>query len=107
MDESTHRNKPDPEPPTPEVDQLLKLLEVQAAARRGERPAPLSIPFQGVSFRYGSLVVIILFCLGSVAAMEWMVSQLPRPVHTLPPAVLAAKSGSGSPIMGGQAVSNH
>lgn len=106
MDESAHRNKPDPESPTPEAAQLLKLLEAQAAARR-ERPAPLPIPLQGISFRYGSLVVIVVFCLGAVWAMEWFLAQLPRPVHTIPPAAMAAKSGSESQILQEQAVSNH
>ena len=80
MDESTHHSKPNPELPAPDVAQLLKLLDLQAAAQRDRRHA-LSGAFQGVSFRYGSLILIVVFALGSVAFMEWFVSQFPKPVH--------------------------
>jgi hypothetical protein len=84
MDESAHPSKPDPETPTPEVAQLLKLLDLQSAARRGPRGlAPKGI--QGDCFRYGSLIAIVIFALASVWVMEWMVCQLPKPkaaVHT-------------------------
>ncbi|HEX4083951.1 MAG TPA: hypothetical protein VHY22_03490 [Chthoniobacteraceae bacterium] len=66
------------ESPTPEVAQLLRLLELQTSARRGKRTgAPRSL--QGGAFRYGSLVVIVVFAVGAIGMMEWMVSQLPKP----------------------------
>ena len=87
-DECAHPSKPDPETPTPEVAQLLKLLELQAAAMRqhGRQRTGKASAFQGASFRYGSLILIVVFALGSVAAMEWMLSQLPKPPAHAPPA---------------------
>ena len=94
MDESANPTSPDPEPPTPEVVQLLKLLEIQSATRRGqlaERPGLL----RGASFKYGSLIAIVVFALASVAIMEWMVSQLPRPERVAPTAGVQAGETPG------------
>jgi hypothetical protein len=78
MDESAQSN---PTPATPEAAQLLKMLDLQTAARRGQATPGLPKALQGASFRYGSLVLIVIFTLGSVGMMEWFVSQLPKPVH--------------------------
>jgi len=101
MDESAHPNKPDPEPPTPEVDQLLKMIELQTEAhrvRRGGAPAP----FQSVSFRWGSIVVVVIFALGSIGVMEWILSQLPKPAAPAANVVPAipVNSGTASSITG-------
>ena len=84
MDESAHPNKPPVEPPTPEVDQLLKMLEVQAALRRGgrERGAAAGSGFQTPTFRYGSLIAIAVFTFGSLGLLEWLLSQMPKPAHS-------------------------
>jgi hypothetical protein len=95
MDESAHANKPDPEPPTPEVAQLLKLIELQTAAQRSRHAGRPTI-FEGVSFRYGSLIVIVVFALGSVGIMEWVLSQLPRPVHSIPAGMALPGGKSGA-----------
>ena len=78
MDESAHPTKPTPATQTPEVEQLLRLIELQTAAQRERR---LGVPsaLQGASFRWGSLIGIIIFAIGSVVMMEWMVSQMPKP----------------------------
>ena len=84
----------------PEVAQLLKLLELQAAAARSDRRAAMPRVFQGVSFRYGSLIVIVLFAFGSVGLMEWMLSQLPRPAHstgTALPSISGSAARTGIP----------
>jgi hypothetical protein len=96
MDESAHSNKPPVEPPTTEVDQLLKLLDLQAAAWRGRR-APAHSPFQSPSFRYGSLIAITIFAFASLAVMEWLLSQMPKPMHAVstPPSAIAAP---GTPL---------
>ena len=96
MDDSAHRNKPDSETPTPEVAQLLKMLDLQTTGLRQSR-AKLHKTLQGDSFRYGSLVLIVVFALGSVAVMEWMLSQLPKPAHAsagASPGALSAPSGT-------------
>jgi hypothetical protein len=101
MDESADPTKPEPDPPTQEAAQLLRLLEIQSAARRQKHTVAAS-PFQGDSFRYGSLVVIVVLGLGSVGLMEWFLSQLPRPAQraaaapaaSATPAATFAKSGS-------------
>jgi hypothetical protein len=81
MDEENGQpTKPEADSPTPEVAQLLKLLEAQSAMLRTRAPG-MPTAFQGASFRYGSLVAIMVFALGSVGVMEWMVSSLPRPKH--------------------------
>ena len=74
-----------PTPPTPEVDaeRLLKALEIQMAAKRA-RPEAVSSDYNLVSFRYWSLIVIVVGTLVSVAIMEYFVSQLPRPRHAQP-----------------------
>jgi len=90
MDESAHRSKPDPEPPAPDLAQLLKLLELQTAARRDRRHA-LPRALQGDCFRYGSLILITIFAMGSVVFMEWFISQFPKPVHP------AAAAGTPAP----------
>jgi hypothetical protein len=116
MDENAHPTKQNPEPPTPEVDELVRLLEIQAAAQRNRRGAtPKGL--QGVSFRLGSLIVIVVFALGSIGVMEWMISQLPKPESRdavvapaapieaaqpaipAPSAIPAASARSGSPAM--------
>ena len=85
MDESDHPNNQSLEPPTPEVAQLLRMLEVQREALRGRHPerGPKGLQggsgLQGVSFRWGSIAVIVIFALGSIGVMEWIVSQLPKP----------------------------
>lgn len=89
MDESAHRTKPNAEEPTPEVAQLLKLLDLQAASRR--RGVAVPEAFHGNAFRYGSLIAIVLFAIGSVVVMEWFVSQIPRPAH---PAVASSTPGA-------------
>ena len=83
MDENTDPSKQPADTPTPEVEQLLRILEAQRMARR-ERGMPAPAGFQGVTFRWGSIAVIIVFALGSVGLMEWMVSQLPKPTPTAP-----------------------
>jgi len=102
MDESDHANKPPGEPPTPEVAELLRSLELQAAARRERRVAAPS-RFGTGSFRYGSLIIIVLFALGSLGLLEWLLSQIPRPAHpmgTAPAAALAAPGGTASAVSG-------
>jgi hypothetical protein len=82
MDENAHPNSPSPEPPTPEVAQILRMLELQTTALRNQRGTPLAAmpqAFRGISFRWASIIVILLFAFGSIAAMEWIVSQLPKP----------------------------
>jgi len=93
-DESAHPSKPDSETPTPEVAQLLKMVDLQAAALRQRHAGPPKA-LQGASFRYGSLVLIVVFALGSIAAMEWMLSQLPKPMHSSAPPANA--SGTAAP----------
>jgi len=79
MDEKADPTRPTLEQPTPEVAQLLRLLELQSAARRERQPlVPKS--FHGATFRWGSLIAIIIFAIGSIVVMEWMLAQLPRPV---------------------------
>jgi hypothetical protein len=80
MEENADPNKPPAEPPTPEVAQLLKMLEFQANARR-QRHAPAPSPFQTDSFRYGILIAIVVFALGSLGVLEWLLSQIPKPAH--------------------------
>ncbi len=106
MDESAHRNKPEPGTPTPEVAQLLKMLDIQTAALRKDRATrePKRLEglkaLQGDSFRYGSLILIVVFALGSVAAMEWMLSKLPKPVEgNAKPAASVQGAGNGKPAL--------
>jgi hypothetical protein len=114
MDERPDPSKPAPEEPTPEVAQLLRLIELQTAAQR-ERRSGAPKPLQGVSFRYGSLVVIIVFALGSVGLMEWVLSQLPKPPQpaaSVAPAFSVlrdptAVSGSAAGNAGGRAGSKY
>jgi hypothetical protein len=80
MEENADPNKPPLEPPTPEVAQLLKMLDLQASARR-QRRAPAPSAFQTDSFRYGILIAIVVFALGSLGALEWLLSQMPKPAH--------------------------
>jgi len=98
-DENGHPTKPGPDSPTPEVARLLKLLEIQSESRRSRLPV-IPSGLHGDSFRYGSLIVIVVFALGSVWFMEWMVSQLPRPRHpagAAPGLSGTAAHGSGTP----------
>lgn len=93
MDESAHPTQPELEPPTPEIAQLLKVLDLEAAAQR-ERRGALPPVLKGASFRYGSLIAIVVFTFGSIAMMEWMISQLPKPAHrAAAPAASATPSG--------------
>jgi len=78
MDESDHTTKPAEQPPTPEVAQLLKIIELQTQAQR-DRLAALPQVYRGASFRYGSLIGIVIFAIASVVAMEYVLSQLPKP----------------------------
>jgi len=102
MDESDHANKPPGEPPTPEVAELLRMLENQAAARR-ERRLPAPSRFGTGTFRYGSLIVIVLFAFGSLGLLEWVLSQIPKPARaagTAMPAALAVPGSKGSAVSG-------
>ncbi len=108
MDESADTTKPNPEPPTPDVAQLIKLIDLQTAAQR-ERRALMPRALQGTSFRYGSLIVIVVFTLGSVWLMEYIISQLPKPGQTFDtglkpaiPAALVGKNASPTPGVKGQ-----
>jgi len=78
MEENDKPIKPDGEEPTPDVARLMKILEMQSAAHRvrGERSA-----FQAPGFKYGVLLAIVIFALGSLGILEWFLSQLPRPAH--------------------------
>ena len=89
MDESDHTTKPAEQPPTPEVAQLLKIIELQTQAQR-DRLAAMPQAYRGSSFRYGSLIAIVIFAVGSIGAMEYVISQLPKPAQ---PATI-----SGPPI---------
>jgi hypothetical protein len=80
MDENDEPNKPTDGTPAPEVAQLLKILEIQSAAQH--RRAAAGNPLQTSSFRYGSLLVIVIFTFGSLGLMEWFLSSLPKPAHT-------------------------
>jgi hypothetical protein len=93
MDESAHPSKPSGESPTPETAALLKLLSVQAAARRQGRARGAN-PLQTNSFRYGSLVAIVIFAFGSLGLLEWFLSAMPKPVH-------ATVAAGASPMAGG------
>ena len=93
MDESADPSKAVAESPTPEVAQLLRLLEMQTAAQR-ERRTALPKSLQGSAFRYGSLVIIVVFAIGSIALMEWVISQLPKPSAPVAPASAPAAPGS-------------
>ena len=98
MDESPDPNKPQPGPPAPDVDQLLKMLSAQTAARRERRlPAPRAL--QTPSFRYGVLIAIVVFTFGSLGLLDWLLSEIPRPAHpagTAPASIAppAAKTGT-------------
>lgn len=80
MDENSEPTKPSAETPTTEVAQLMKILDAQRGIRL-EHSEGQGMP-RGDAFRYGSLVVIVVFAFGSVMVMDWMVTQLPRPAHT-------------------------
>ena len=75
----------------PEAAQLLKMLESQTAAQRGRRQMAAPAGLRSDAFRYGSLIAIVVFGLGSIGLMEWFLSQLPKPPH---PA--AAVPGAGT-----------
>jgi hypothetical protein len=95
MDESAEPNKPPGEPPAPEVAALLKMLEREAAARR-ERRMPGGAPLQGNAFRYGVLIAIVVFAFGSLGMLEWLLSEMPRPVQKAAPVPVAG----ATPIAG-------
>jgi hypothetical protein len=113
MDENDELNNPTGETPTPEVAQLLKILEIQSAARQ-RRAAPAN-PLQSSSFRYGSLVIITVLAFGSLGMLEWFLSALPKPATqidgpltlrgpltgppSLPPASIV-KTGTAAPAPG-------
>jgi hypothetical protein len=78
--EEKDANKPHAEEPTPEVARLLRILEMQSAARRDrgvQGPSGLQTP----AFRYGVLIAIAVFGFGSLGVLEWVLSQFPRPMH--------------------------
>jgi hypothetical protein len=81
MEEKTDPNKPPVEKPTPEVAQLLKILDIQAASRRTRRPPSA---FQAPAFRYGILIAIVVFTFASLGILEWFLSQLPKPARSVP-----------------------
>ena len=102
MEENDEGNNPTEERPTPEVAQLLKILELQSAGR--QRPHARANPLQASSFRYGSLVVIVVFAFGSLGLLEWFLSSLPKPHHPIaasptPAAGQVVKSGSAAAPM--------
>ncbi len=102
MDESDHANKPPGEPPTPEVAELLRMLELQTAARR-ERLLTTPSRFGTGTFRYGSLIIIVLFALGSLGLLEWVLSQIPKPARAAgaaTPAAMAVPGSKGSVVSG-------
>ena len=101
MDDDAHTSKPSGEPPTPEVAELLRMLEIQAAARR-VRHAPAASRFGTGSFRYGSLIIIVLFAFGSLGLLEWLLSQMPKPAHPqpIPAPSLATPEAKGSAVSG-------
>jgi hypothetical protein len=80
MDESAHLNKPQVEPTTPEMAQLLKLLEAQTEALRLRQGARRGVRDKS-SFRYGGLIAIAIFGFGSLGMLQWFLSQIPKPVH--------------------------
>jgi hypothetical protein len=100
MDENKEPTKPAAGQPTPEVDQLIKMLELQTALQRSKRAGMPAMP-QGMSFRWVSIVAVLIFALGSVAFMEWMISQLPKP-----PGSGAANVTPGMSVPGGVGVGN-
>jgi hypothetical protein len=103
MEENAEPNKQPTEPPTPDVAQLLKMLDIQASARRQHR-VPAKAAFQTPSIRYGILIAIVVFAFGSLGMLEWFLSQLPKPSHPTPPispaqatSVAKTASTSGNP----------
>jgi len=80
MKESGHPTNSTGVPTTPEMDQLLNTLELQAAALR-RRSARAGGALQSTAFRYGSLVAIIIFAFGSLGVLEWLLSQMPKPAR--------------------------
>lgn len=95
MDERAHPIKPRGETPTPEVAHLLTVLDLEAAARRARRSSPSSL-LQTPTFRYGSILAIVVFSLGSLGLLEWFLSQMPKPVRSMGsvPAGLSAPAGA-------------
>jgi hypothetical protein len=93
MEENADPNKPHSEPPTPDVAQLLKILDIQASARRERRGAAQSA-LQTPAFRYGVLIAIVVFAFGSLGILEWFLSQLPRPSH-LGPSISTVQESRG------------
>ena len=91
MDESAYPNQPFAGTPAPDVAQMLRSLDLQAAALRARRGS-VAHPLQSGSFRYGSLIAIGIFAFGSLGLLEWFLSQVPRPAHpvnSFPPALSA------------------
>jgi hypothetical protein len=89
MDETAHPTKPPEETPTPDMAQLLKILEAQSAARSARR-APAGL-FDGSAFRYGSLLVITLFAFASLGVLYAILSQIQRPPQTIGAPPVAAQ----------------
>jgi hypothetical protein len=85
MDESRNATSSPAASTTPGVEELLKVIEAQTAARRGRRRAAAN-PLQSSTFRYGSLVAIAVFAFGSLGMLEWFLSSVPRPAHVAPQA---------------------
>ncbi len=97
MEGNEHPNKPSDEPPTPEVAQLLKIIEIQVAAERARRKGPPAA-LQGASFRYGSLIIIVVFTFGSLGLLEWFLSQLPKQARSIATPPPALKSGTAPQV---------
>ena len=91
MEENPDPNKPPAGPPTPDVAQLLKILDIQASARR-QRRVPAQSALHAPAFRYGILIAIVVFAFGSLGILEWFLSQLPKPSH--PPAAISSVPAS-------------
>ena len=98
MNENADVIQKDADAPTPDVTRLLQVLEAQAAALN--KSAGPNKGLRGASFRYGSLIAIVVFALGSVAIMEWMISQLPKPTPMPAPSFSLLHDGkpSSSPV---------
>ena len=92
MNKDPETTSPAQPEPTPEVDRLLKILEIQSAASRERfRPSPL----QTNSFRYGALIAIAVFAFGALGILEWFLSQLPHPTHAATPVSTPVGAQSG------------
>ncbi len=73
-------SKPAPRPPDLDAEQLLKMLELQRAAR-SVRPPERDNPFSGIALRYWMLAALVVGTMAAVLFLEWFASQIPRPAH--------------------------